>query len=164
MLRNDFSLRVLSRSKGTAISTEVARKAAGRLHWPTRIRFGLTLSDALSDALAIAVALITTIYIRWPSPDSQTIAGTRHITYSALAVVFGLVWLLILSTNDSHRIRLLSSGLQEYQLVARGTLWAFGSLAIFSYLFKLSVSRSLFLVQCPGRVVLSFCGGGVVRV
>ena len=160
MARNDFSLRVLSHSKGTAISTEVARKAAGRLHWPTRIRFGLTLSAAL----AIAVALITTIYIRWPSPDSQTIAGTRHITYSALAVVFGLGWLLILSTNDSHRIRLLSSGLQEYQLVARGTLWAFGSLAIFSYLFKLSVSRSLFLVQDPGRVVLSFCGGGVVRV
>ena len=160
MARNDFSLRVLSRSKDTAISTEVARKAAGRLHWPTRIRFGLTLSDAL----AIAVALITTIYIRWPSPDSQTIAGTRHITYSALAVVFGLVWLLILSTNDSHRIRLLSSGLQEYQLVARGTLWAFGSLAIFSYLFKLSVSRSFFLVQDPGRVVLSFCCGGVVRV
>lgn len=152
-------MRVLSHSKGTAISTEVARKAAGRLHWPTRIRFGLTLSDAL----AIAVALLTTLYTRWPSPDSQTIAGTRHVTYSALAVVLGLVWLLALSTNDSHRIRLLSSGLQEYQLVVRGTLWTFGSLAIFSYLFKLSVSRSLFLITLPLGLILLCLERQVVR-
>lgn len=109
-------------------------KPVGTRHpsWPNHIRNVLVISDAL----AITAALVTTLYIRMPDPDAP-LAGARCVTYPTLALVLGSAWLVILSTNGSHRIRLVGSGLQQYQLVMRGTLWIFGVLAVLSYLFKL---------------------------
>ena len=107
----------------------------------------------LGDALAITTALVATLYIRIPDPDTP-LAGARCLTYPTLALGLGSVWLIVLSTNGSHRIRLVGSGLQQYQLAMRGTLWVFGVLAVLSYLFKLSVSRSLFLIALPLGLIL----------
>lgn len=135
-------------------------KPVGTRHpsWPNHIRNVLVISDAL----AITAALVTTLYIRMPDPDAP-LAGARCVTYPTLALVLGSAWLVILSTNGSHRIRLVGSGLQQYQLVMRGTLWIFGVLAVLSYLFKLSVSRSLFLIALPLGLIFMCLERKVIR-
>ncbi|MEA5639128.1 nucleoside-diphosphate sugar epimerase/dehydratase, partial [Cutibacterium granulosum] len=57
----------------------------------------------------------------------------------------------------------MGSGLQQYQLVMRGTLWVFGFLAVLSYLFKLSVSRSLFLIALPLGLIFICLERKVIR-
>ena len=97
------------------------------------------------DALMISVVICVTFVLL---VDART-DGILAVPYVQLAPVFAALWVTILETTDSRSHKIVGSGLTEYRRVISATLWAFGSLAMASYIFQASFSRSLFIATLP---------------
>lgn len=105
-------------------------------------------SVAFGDLTIIAVAVVVTHLSKFGFTD-PTVGGSPDVSYVPLSILLGLVWWGMLLANHTYRRRLLGSGVEEYQRVFQSTFMVFGAVAIFSYLLRIQVARSYFLLALP---------------
>ena len=60
-----------------------------------------------------------------------------------------LAWWLMLEAWNSRNSRILGSGPDEYKRVAAASLWLFGLVAIFSYVFRVETARGYVGIALP---------------
>lgn len=105
-------------------------------------------SVAFGDLAIIAVAVVVTHLSKFGFTD-PAVGGTPDVSYVPLSILLALVWWGMLLANHTYRRRLLGSGVEEYQRVFQSTFMVFGAVAILSYLLKIQVARSYFLLALP---------------
>lgn len=99
------------------------------------------------DALVVGWAVIGAFVIRF-GVEPGGIAG-QDVPYAVLSVTLAIVWWLMLAAWNSRERRVLGSGAEEYKRVAAASLWLFGLIAIFSYVFRIDTARGYVGVALP---------------
>ena len=67
-------------------------------------------------------------------------ASSQDLSYAALGLVIGIVWIIALWAARTREHRIIGIGLREYQRVANATLGTFGVLAIVAFIARGSTS------------------------
>lgn len=117
--------------------------------WDESYRTKLVIGDAVIVVLVIGL----TCLVRF---GAHEITQGGDAIWEAAAVA--ATWLIPLSVVGSRDRRVFSAGLDEYKRVMAGSLYAFGVIAIGSYLVKAELSRFYFLVALPvGTAMLLAC-------
>lgn len=112
--------------------------------WRARTSRRLRVVDAFVISWAIAGAYIVRFGI-----DPSFVGQGQEFSYAALSVALVLVWWLMLGAWNSRQSRVLGTGTDEYKRVASASLWLFGLLAIFSYVFRIDTARGYVGVALP---------------
>jgi exopolysaccharide biosynthesis polyprenyl glycosylphosphotransferase len=110
-------------------------------NWRARTSRNLRLVDGFVIVWAVAGAY--TIRFRLDSasgPDSS---------YAWLSILLAATWWLMLGAWNSRQSRILGSGPDEYKRVAAASLWLFGFIAIFSYVFRVETARGYVGIALP---------------
>lgn len=142
-----------------ALSTPAARASARRrLSWYAR--YDLML--AASDAVMITLAVVAVSVWRFGENLWLPVAGS-HLDYPLVSVVIAFLWWVVLDARQTRDRGVLGHGLEEYRRVMNASLFAFGAIAITSYLFQLELSRAYFLVLLPVGTVLLLAGRWACR-
>jgi len=74
--------------------------------------------------------------------------------YAWLSIALAIAWWLMLGAWNSRQSRILGSGTDEYKRVAAASLWLFGLVAIFSYVFRIDTARGYVGIALP----VGLCG------
>ncbi|UVJ38742.1 sugar transferase [Arthrobacter sp. CJ23] len=69
--------------------------------------------------------------------------------YFWLSVALAAAWWIMLGAWNSRQSRILGAGPDEYKRVAAASLWLFGLIAIFSYVFRFETARGYVGVALP---------------
>lgn len=112
-----------------------------------------------ADALALAMSLLVT-WLLW---GGQVMPASAPISGSAVAVLFGVVWMASLAFNDSRHVNLLGAGPREYRLVISSSLRAVAALAIAGYFLDLDVSRTFCVATLLVGTVVLLGGRWILR-
>lgn len=112
--------------------------------WRKRTSRTLRFVDAFVVVWAIAGAYV----IRFGFETSST-TPAHEAGYLWLSVVLCLAWWLMLEAWNSRQSRILGSGPDEYKRVAAASLWLFGLVAIFSYVFRIETARGYVGIALP---------------
>ena len=108
----------------------------------------------LLDFVAISAAILLTGLLRFGESPEGTVAGAP-ITYPVAGALIGVVWWVSLAANESRSREILGAGPEEYRRVIKGSLYAFGFIAVVSYLAGAQLSRLFFIALLPlGILVL----------
>ncbi|WP_413542291.1 sugar transferase [Arthrobacter sp. YA7-1] len=86
--------------------------------------------------------------IRFGLDSGFTISG-QDSGYVWLSIFLGLAWWLMLGAWSTRQSRILGSGPDEYKRVAAASLWLFGLVAIFSYVFRVETARGYVGIALP---------------
>lgn len=111
------------------------------------------------DFVVIAIVMIISHIFRFDA-DFATVGAKQLLE----PLLIGVTWFGLLSITESRQIKHFGSGLTEYRRVIRGSFYAFGAVAIGSYLFQAEVSRFYFVVSLPLGVGLLLAGRWACRV
>lgn len=90
--------------------------------------------------------------IRFGFEASSSTPG-HEAGYLWLSVALCLAWWLMLEAWNSRQSRILGSGPDEYKRVAAASLWLFGLVAIFSYVFRIDTARGYVGIALPVGLV-----------
>lgn len=138
-------------------------------------RVVLMLVDLLCITWTVAIADL----IRFGLDDPALDVGLFQTPYALVSVVLDLVWWAALGAFGARDPRVLGYGQEEYKRVTTASLWLFGAIAVFSYLFQLETARGYVAVSLSlgvgglllGRWILRSAlvqerqlGGGLRRV
>ena len=123
--------------------------------WEGSYRAKLVIGDSVIVVLVIGL----TCLVRF---GAHEITRGGDVIWEAAAVA--VAWLLFLSVVGSRDRRVLSAGLNEYKRVMAGSLYAFGTVAIGSYLLRAELSRFYFLVALPVGTVMLLAFRWICRV
>lgn len=137
-----------------AIGSGVPQTKRALAPWHDKYRLALFLTDLMM----IVVALLTAEFIRFGAGAGAVTVGPAVFSYDAVGLFVELVWVVALGANESRSRRVVGAGLDEYRKVLNGTLAAFGTVAIISYLFQIELSRFYFVVAMPLGLALLFAG------
>lgn len=124
----------------------------------------IPLVVGLTDAAMIVLSLVLTFLLRFGRELDAPLEGVAHVGYETVGVVFGIVWMVALSAKESRRAWILGAGLEEYRRVVSASFYAFGTLAILSYLAQAQVSRLFFVTTLPVGIALLLLGRWVNRL
>jgi exopolysaccharide biosynthesis polyprenyl glycosylphosphotransferase len=113
------------------------------------------------DALVIVTAVAVAYVIRF-GLDSNS-ASFEESWYGPLSVVLVAAWWLMLGGWHSRDSRILGAGLEEYKRVASASLWLFGLVAIFSYVFKFDTARGYVGIALPAGLLGLLAARGLLR-
>lgn len=86
--------------------------------------------------------------IRFGFESSPTEPG-YEASYLLLSVALCIAWWLMLGAWNSRQSRILGSGPDEYKRVAAASLWLFGLVATFSYVFRIDTARGYVGIALP---------------
>lgn len=112
--------------------------------WRTRASRLLRTVDAFVVIWAVTGAFI----VRFGFDPSFVISG-QEIWYALLSVVLAVAWWSMLGAWNSRHSRVLGAGTDEYKRVAAASLWLFGLVAIFSYVFRIDTARGYVGIALP---------------
>lgn len=112
--------------------------------WYCRYHTFLMIGDAAVILMVVALSYV----VRFDPEAVPPPASLRE----SLSVV--IIWMLLLGTVDSRNQRVLAAGLEEYRRVVAGCFYAFGAVAILSYLLRAEISRFYFLMALPLGTIL----------
>jgi len=126
--------------------------------WYGSFRRQLVLADTLIVGAAVGASAVLTF---GDSPKSL-VSGTP-VPYPLAIFLIGAIWLLCLSAKESRDRHVVGAGLMEYERVFNASLWAFGAIAVLSYLGGADLSRMLFVATLPIGVTLLALGRWVLR-
>lgn len=122
--------------------------------WGTLVDWRISTSRTLRfvDAFVIIWAVAGAYVIRFGfEPTSgQTSAEANYLWLSAALCT---AWWLMLGAWNSRQSRILGSGPDEYKRVAAASLWLFGLIAIFSYVFRIDTARGYVGIALPVGLV-----------
>lgn len=111
-----------------------------------RVRTPRTLR--VVDAFVISWAVTGAYLIRFGFDVNRDVAG-QEAFYAWFSLALAIVWWLMLGAWNSRQSRVLGAGADEYKRVAAASLWLFGLIAIFSYVFKIDTARGYVGVALP---------------
>lgn len=100
------------------------------------------------DAFVVIWAVVGAFLIRF-GVDSDFAAAGQDVGYAWLSVVLAVTWWFMLGAWNSRQSRILGSGPDEYKRVAAASLWLFGIIAIFSYVFRIDTARGYVGLALP---------------
>ena len=131
----------------------IARPAVARESWYGNYRRKLVLTDTI----IVGVAVGASAALRFGDSPEALVSGTP-IPYLVAVVLIGAIWLLSLGAKESRDRHVVGAGLVEYERVFNASLWAFGAVAVLSYLASAELSRLLFIVTLPFGLTLLLLG------
>lgn len=137
----------MSESRHTTERTmEIPESTAGAYGGAWRLRSSRRLQ--IVDALVVLWAVLGAYVVRF-GVDTETVNAGQGASYVWLSVALALAWWLMLGAWSSRQSRILGSGPDEYKRVAAASLWLFGLVAIFSYVFRIDTARGYVGVALP---------------
>ncbi|WP_223992485.1 sugar transferase [Arthrobacter sp. NicSoilB11] len=109
------------------------------------------------DGLVIAWAIFGAHLLRFGPFDSESLSGVvvteavpgLPLPYWLFGCLLFVTWWLMLGAWGSRQTRVLGSGPEEYKRVAAASLWLFGLIATFSYLFRVETARGYVGIALP---------------
>lgn len=104
------------------------------------------------DAFVIVWAVVGAYVIRFGVEPEFVISG-QEPNYAWLSVALAVVWWFMLGAWNSRQSRVLGAGPDEYKRVAAASLWLFGLVAIFSYVFRIETARGYVGIALPVGLV-----------
>jgi exopolysaccharide biosynthesis polyprenyl glycosylphosphotransferase len=116
--------------------------------WRARYRRRLGILDACVITWAVTGAFV----VRFGFEPSAPVPG-QDISYGWLTVILAIAWWLMLGAWNSRQSRVLGAGPDEYKRVAAASLWLFGLVAIFSYVFRIETARGYVGIALPSGLV-----------
>lgn len=111
-----------------------------------RVRTSRTLR--LVDAFVVVWAVVGAYVIRFGLEPSLPVSG-QEWSYLWLSAGLCVGWWFMLEAWNSRQSRVLGSGPEEYKRVAAASLWLFGLVAIFSYVFRIETARGYVGIALP---------------
>lgn len=112
--------------------------------WRVRTSRRLQAVDAFTITWAVGGAYILRFGLE---PESSVSDDSAN--YLWFSVGLAVVWWLMLGAWNSRQSRILGSGPDEYKRVAAASLWLFGLVAIFSYVFRIETARGYVGIALP---------------
>ncbi|NWL35194.1 sugar transferase [Paenarthrobacter nitroguajacolicus] len=100
------------------------------------------------DAFVIVWAVAGAYVIRFGLEPDFLLTG-QEPNYFWLSVALAVSWWVMLGAWNSRQSRILGAGPDEYKRVAAASLWLFGLIAIFSYVFRFETARGYVGVALP---------------
>lgn len=100
------------------------------------------------DAFVIVWAVSGAYVIRFGLEPDFLLTG-QEPNYLWLSVGLAVSWWVMLGAWNSRQSRILGAGPDEYKRVAAASLWLFGLIAIFSYVFRFETARGYVGVALP---------------
>ncbi|UKA58000.1 sugar transferase [Arthrobacter sp. FW306-2-2C-D06B] len=104
------------------------------------------------DALVILWAVSGAYIIRFGFDSGFTVSG-QDSSYVWLSIFLAVTWWLMLEAWSTRLSRILGSGPDEYKRVAAASLWLFGFVAIFSYVFRMDTARGYVGIALPAGLI-----------
>lgn len=151
------ALAVPTRATATGESHGLWTGIAGHLHsWGDKYR----LLVFVIDFVAITSVIVVSYIFRFGEAPSP---GT-NIGQLLEPLLIGLAWFGLLSVTESRNLKYFGAGLEEYRRVISASFYAFGTIAIGSYLLQAEVSRFYFAVSLPLGLGLLLAGRWSCRV
>lgn len=114
-----------------------------RLDWRLRTARRLRVVDAFVVIWAVVGAYV----LRFGFEDPAT--SGHDAAYIVLSVCLIATWWMMLGAWNSRQSRVLGAGADEYKRVAAASLWLFGLVAIFSYVFQIEIARGYVGIALP---------------
>ena len=114
---------------------------------------------AVTDTLAVAVAVVTAYLVRFDGIGDTAL----DLQYMAISVGLLAAWLLALRMAFSREGRLLGTGAPEYARVVNATVALFGLVAIVAYLVKYDLARGYVAIALPVGLALLLLGRYALR-
>jgi exopolysaccharide biosynthesis polyprenyl glycosylphosphotransferase len=112
--------------------------------WRARTSRRLRVVDAFVIVWAISGAYIVRFGF-----ESELVVSGQDFSYIWLSVALAIAWWLMLGAWNTRQSRVLGSGADEYKRVAAASLWLFGLVAIFSYVFRIETARGYVGIALP---------------
>ncbi|WP_432246052.1 sugar transferase [Arthrobacter sp. G.S.26] len=100
------------------------------------------------DALVICWAVLGAYIVRFGIEPGFVVVG-QELNYMWLSIALGAAWWWMLGAWSSRQSRILGAGPDEYKRVTAASLWLFGLLAIFSYVFRIETARGYVGIALP---------------
>ncbi|CAH0266975.1 UDP-glucose:undecaprenyl-phosphate glucose-1-phosphate transferase [Arthrobacter sp. Bi83] len=100
------------------------------------------------DAFVVAWAVLGAFVVRFGT-ESNLVSSGQELFYAWLSVALAVTWWFMLGAWNSRQSRILGAGPDEYKRVAAASLWLFGLIAIFSYVFRVDTARGYVGVALP---------------
>lgn len=100
------------------------------------------------DAFVIVWAITGAYIVRFGFEPDLVLPG-QEVSYVWLSVTLAMSWWLMLGAWNTRQSRVLGSGADEYKRVAAASLWLFGLVAIFSYVFRIETARGYVGIALP---------------
>ncbi|WP_442853506.1 sugar transferase [Arthrobacter sp. SPG23] len=100
------------------------------------------------DACVVVWAVAGAFIVRFGLEPSFVVSG-QESTYVWLSIVLAILWWFMLGAWNSRQSRILGAGPDEYKRVAAASLWLFGLIAIFSYVFRIDTARGYVGIALP---------------
>lgn len=124
------------------------------LCWGTLVDWRKRTSRTLRfvDAFVIVWAVAGAYVLRFGFEASRVQSG-YEANYVCFSAVLCVAWWLMLGAWNSRQSRILGSGADEYKRVAAASLWLFGLVAIFSYVFRIETARGFVGIALPVGLV-----------
>ncbi|WP_211879774.1 sugar transferase [Pseudarthrobacter albicanus] len=116
--------------------------------WRASISRRLRIVDAFVVTWAVTGAYI----IRFGAEPGFLVAG-QETSYAWISATLVITWWFMLGAWDSRESRILGAGPDEYKRVAAASLWLFGLVAIFSYVFRLDTARGYVGIALPAGLL-----------
>jgi exopolysaccharide biosynthesis polyprenyl glycosylphosphotransferase len=103
----------------------------------------------LVDLGCVTWATIGAQVLRFGGTNETLPVGDQQAPYALVSVLLIAAWWLMLGLWGSRESRVLGYGAEEYKRVISATLWLFGGIAIFSYVFRLDTARGYVAIALP---------------
>lgn len=138
---------------------EPAVAHVGGLRWQRRYVLALTITDVFVVGAAMACAQM----VRLGRPVTDFDPLTKY--FGLLSVIFGLMWLGLLTAYRSRSPRVVGAGVEEYRRVLSATLSTIGVVAVTLMIFRPEYARGYLALAFPlGLVFLMLGRSGCRRV
>ena len=129
------------------------------LGWQRRYVLALTITDVFVVGAAMACAQM----VRLGRPVTDFDPLTKY--FGLLSVIFGLMWLGLLTAYRSRSPRVVGAGMEEYRRVLSATLSTIGVVAVTLMIFRPEYARGYLALAFPlGLVFLILGRSGCRRV
>ncbi|WP_416276345.1 sugar transferase [Mycolicibacterium sp. J2] len=152
----------LVRETAAPVAVERAEPAVARiggLHWQRRYVLALTITDVFVVGAAMACAQM----VRLGRPVTDFDPLTKY--FGLLSVIFGFMWLGLLTAYRSRSPRVVGAGMEEYRRVLSATLSTIGVVAVTLMIFRPEYARGYLALAFPlGLVFLMLGRSGCRRV
>lgn len=113
---------------------------------PWRTRFSRRLG--IVDAFVVTWAVVGAFIVRFGVEPNFVVSG-QEFSYAWLSICLAIAWWFMLGAWNSRHSRILGAGADEYKRVAAASLWLFGLVAIFSYVFRVDTARGYVGIALP---------------
>ncbi|SFK18519.1 sugar transferase [Cellulomonas sp. KH9] len=113
---------------------------------------------AVTDAVALAVALGIAYAVRFPLDGRAVVSGEFSPTYLAVSVVLFIAWFAGLTVGRTRDRRLVGTGTNEFSRVVEVTWHLFAAVAVIGFLLRMDFGRGYLGIAAPLGLALVLAG------